>query len=340
MHADLAWPALRNPTAADHKQPASAGPLANGTVEGAPQAAELQGNGDASSLEAAQPPRVLQDVHFAVKRGQLVGCCGAVGAGKTTLVSALLGEVTVRSGGVHLRGSLAYAGQQAWIQSATLRENILFGAELDEPRYRAVLAAAGLEADLDTLPAGDLTAIGERGINLSGGQKQRVSLARAMYSGHDVLLLDDPLSAVDVHVGEHIFQHAICGDMSGKTVLLVTHQLQYLAACDLVVFVSRGRVVVGTHEQLHTSNADYRYMLDNSRRDTAQQEDSGAAVGPDASASDVRSKGLRESAQQRRSSKEGPLTTHRATLGNETEAGGILVKVRESVCACVCVSLL
>lgn len=126
---------------------------------------------------------------------------------------------------MQVNGSLSYAPQVPWIQQATVRENILFGSTYDEQRYNEVLRCCALDSDLSVLPLGDRTDIGEKGINLSGGQKQRVSLARAAYSYSDIVVMDDVLSAVDAHVGEHIFRHLICGFLSGRTRVLVTHQL-------------------------------------------------------------------------------------------------------------------
>ncbi len=113
------------------------------------------------------------------------------------------------SGSYYVNGSVSYAAQQAWIQNATLKDNILFGNELDEIKYRGVIEACALATDFKILPAGDRTEIGEKGINLSGGQKQRVSLARAVYNDSDIYLFDDPLSAVDAHVGKHIFDNVV-----------------------------------------------------------------------------------------------------------------------------------
>uniref|UniRef100_A0A8C3KST4 ATP binding cassette subfamily C member 2 n=1 Tax=Calidris pygmaea TaxID=425635 RepID=A0A8C3KST4_9CHAR len=141
--------------------------------------------------------------------GSLVAVVGAVGSGKSSLVSAMLGEMENVKGHINIQGSLAYVPQQAWIQNATLKDNILFGSELDEARYQQVIKACALLPDLALLPAGDQTEIGEKGINLSGGQKQRVSLARAVYSNADIYILDDPLSAVDAHVGKYLFEHVL-----------------------------------------------------------------------------------------------------------------------------------
>ncbi|XP_035694460.1 multidrug resistance-associated protein 1-like [Branchiostoma floridae] len=152
---------------------------------------------------------ILKNINLTIPGGALVAVIGQVGSGKSSLLSALLGEMEKQGGRVAVLGSTAYVPQQAWIQNATLRDNILFGSPLNQSRYNEVLEACALRPDLEMLPAGDNTEIGEKGINLSGGQKQRVSLARAVYSGSSVYYLDDPLSAVDTHVGKHIFNKVI-----------------------------------------------------------------------------------------------------------------------------------
>lgn len=136
---------------------------------------------------------------------------GKVGSGKSSLISGLLGEMHKLNpkGKVSINGSTAYVPQQAWIQNATLRNNILFHGEYDQELYEHIIEACALKPDLAIMPAGDATEIGEKGINLSGGQKQRISLARALYSRADIYMLDDPLSAVDSHVGKHIFDQVI-----------------------------------------------------------------------------------------------------------------------------------
>ncbi|NXX99006.1 MRP2 protein, partial [Centropus bengalensis] len=151
----------------------------------------------------------IRDVTLDIAPGSLVAVVGAVGSGKSSLVSAMLGEMEHIKGHINIQGSLAYVPQQAWIQNATLKDNILFGSKLDEARYQQVIKACALLPDLELLPAGDKTEIGEKGINLSGGQKQRVSLARAVYSDADIYILDDPLSAVDAHVGKYLFDHVL-----------------------------------------------------------------------------------------------------------------------------------
>lgn len=148
-------------------------------------------------------------INLDVKQGELVAIVGTVGSGKSSMLSGILGEMHKFTGSMNTNGSMAYVAQQAWIQNATLKNNILFGCPLDQEKYERILDACALRTDLNILPAGDSTEIGEKGINLSGGQKQRVSLSRAVYNDADIYLLDDPLSAVDAHVGKHIFEQVI-----------------------------------------------------------------------------------------------------------------------------------
>ncbi|XP_053816202.1 ATP-binding cassette sub-family C member 3 isoform X3 [Vidua chalybeata] len=160
----------------------------------------------------------LKDINMLIPSGSLVAIVGHVGCGKSSLVSALLGEMEKLEGEVAVKGSVAYVPQQAWIQNATLKDNILFGQAPNEEKYQDALESCALKTDLEVLPGGDQTEIGEKGINLSGGQRQRVSLARAVYSSSDIFLLDDPLSAVDSHVAKHIFDKVIGPDgvLKGK----------------------------------------------------------------------------------------------------------------------------
>ena len=196
------------------------------------------------------PPLSLVSVHLAVAPGELVCIYGPCGSGKSSLLSALCGECSHVAGGRGiLCGNVAFSPQRAWVANAPLRENILFGNPLVPAKYEAVLTACALRADLETMPAGDATEIGERGVNLSGGQAQRVSLARAVYAAAigaaDVVLLDDPLSALDAQVGAHVFAHAICGLLSHTTRLLVSHAvaLTMPAASSVVLLEGGGRVV-------------------------------------------------------------------------------------------------
>uniref|UniRef100_A0A6Q2XDW5 ATP-binding cassette sub-family C member 5 n=1 Tax=Esox lucius TaxID=8010 RepID=A0A6Q2XDW5_ESOLU len=192
-------------------------------------------------------------------QGKLVGICGSVGSGKSSLISAILGQMTLLEGTVAVNGDFAYVAQQAWIFNASLRDNILFGKE-----FQAVLSACCLRPDLAILPNADLTEIGERGANLSGGQRQRISLARALYSDRAIYILDDPLSALDAHVGNHIFNNAIKKQLRHKTIIFVTHQLQYLVDCDDVIFMRDGSITEqGSHEDLMRLNGDYAAMFNN-----------------------------------------------------------------------------
>uniref|UniRef100_A0A8C3IYZ0 ABC-type glutathione-S-conjugate transporter n=1 Tax=Chrysemys picta bellii TaxID=8478 RepID=A0A8C3IYZ0_CHRPI len=161
-------------------------------------------------------------------------------------------------------GSVAYVSQQAWIQNSILQENILFGSGLNRPYYERVLEACALLPDLEQLPNGDQTEIGERGVNISVGQKQRVNLARAVYSNADLYLLDDPLSAVDVHVGKHLFEKLIgpSGLLKNKTRILVTHNLTFLPRTDVIIVMENGRIThMGTYQELLSERANFAELL-------------------------------------------------------------------------------
>lgn len=196
---------------------------------------------------------VLKNINLQVEKGKCVAVVGTVGSGKSSLVSALLGEMDKISGRVNTVGKVAYVPQQAWIQNATLQDNILFGLSMDRKRYDQVIEACALKPDLEILPGGDQTEIGEKGINLSGGQKQRVSLARAVYNDADIYFLDDPLSAVDSHVGKHIFEEVLGpkGILAKKTRVLVTHGITYLPEVDNIFVLKDGEISEqGTYKQL------------------------------------------------------------------------------------------
>nr|XP_043873402.1 multidrug resistance-associated protein 1 isoform X1 [Solea senegalensis] len=202
----------------------------------------------------------LKRLNVCIPEGSLVAVVGHVGSGKSSLLSALLGEMDKLEGTVSVKGLVAYVPQQAWIQNSTLRENIVFGQEWRETWYQQVLEACALQPDLQVLPAGDETEIGEKGVNLSGGQKQRVSLARAVYCERAVYLLDDPLSAVDAHVGKHIFSQVIGqqGLLKDKTRVLVTHGLSYLPQVDLILVMVEGQITeMGSYQQLMATDGAF-----------------------------------------------------------------------------------
>ncbi|XP_071151901.1 multidrug resistance-associated protein 1-like isoform X2 [Mytilus edulis] len=218
----------------------------------------------------------LKDIDLEIKDGTLVAVVGTVGAGKSSLVSSFLGEMEKLNGNVNIKGSIAYVPQQAWIQNATVRDNILFGKEMDQCKYNNVVEACALKSDFEILTGGDLTEIGEKGINLSGGQKQRISLARAVYNNADVYMLDDPLSAVDSHVGKHIFKNVVGreGLLQHKTRVLVTHGIHWLPMVDTVVVMSDGVISeMGSYEELMSHEGPFAQFLKAYLTHKAETED-------------------------------------------------------------------
>ncbi|CAK8685023.1 unnamed protein product [Clavelina lepadiformis] len=215
----------------------------------------------------------LKDISLRIRKGSLVGICGAVGSGKSSLIAGMMGYLHLQKGSVSVSGTIAFVGQQAWLMNATVRENILFGLPFEAEKYSEVVMSCDLGPDFESLPSRDLTEVGERGINLSGGQKQRISLARALYSDRDIYLLDDPLSAVDAHVGKHIFQQAILGKLKKglKTVLLVTHQLQYLPQCDQVLIMDNGSLTETTEQEIALHRYDFIHSQD--EKETVKKEE-------------------------------------------------------------------
>ncbi|XP_023251137.1 multidrug resistance-associated protein 4-like, partial [Seriola lalandi dorsalis] len=212
----------------------------------------------------------LQNVSVSVMSHQLLIVIGPVGAGKSSLLSAILGELPQDTGSLKVKGQLTYASQQPWVFPGTIRSNILFGRELNLQRYEKVIRACALKKDLELLPDGDLTLIGDRGATLSGGQKARINLARAVYQDADIYLLDDPLSAVDAEVGKHLFEQCICGLLKNKCRVLVTHQLQHLRAADQILVLKEGHVTAqGSYSELCSSHPDTVSML---RSDEEQEQ--------------------------------------------------------------------
>jgi len=192
---------------------------------------EKEGESPTKPLESFR----LQDINIHIKRGSLTAIVGTVGSGKSSLVNAIIGEMKREAGRIIHGGTFSYCSQQAWIQNATIRDNILFGKEYKEELYDQAIECCSLTHDLEIFQDGDMTEIGERGITLSGGQKQRINLARAVYYDSDIILMDDPLSAVDAHVSRDLFDHCITGALAGKTRILVTHQLHVLPRVDYII---------------------------------------------------------------------------------------------------------
>ncbi|KAK9059319.1 hypothetical protein SSX86_021938 [Deinandra increscens subsp. villosa] len=204
----------------------------------------------------------LTDVNLEISTGEKVAICGEVGSGKSTLISAILGEVPNIKGTIEVYGKVAYVSQTAWIQTGTVRENILFGSVMDDEKYEEVVKKCSLVKDIEMFPFGDQTIIGERGVNLSGGQKQRVQLARALYQDADIYLLDDPFSAVDAHTAASLFKEYIMEALSSKTVLLVTHQVDFLPAFDDILLMVDGKIVkTGTYAQLLASCKEFQSLV-------------------------------------------------------------------------------
>ncbi|KAG0280370.1 hypothetical protein BGZ95_010380 [Linnemannia exigua] len=232
--------------------------------------------------ESAPPKPTLRNITLSVKNKSLTAVVGRVGQGKSSLLNAIIGEMYKQEGTIRVRGRVAFVPQQAFITNATVRENIIFGNVYDQDRYRRVVTACGLDPDLDSLPAGDMTEIGERGINLSGGQKQRVSLARATYSNADIYLLDDPLSAVDAHVDRHLWDNLIGpqGLLKNKTRILVTHGIHHLDHVDHIVVIKDGEIAeLGRYEDLVAAKkAFYQLMKEHSSKHSRKRRGSHAPV--------------------------------------------------------------
>ncbi|KAI3810261.1 hypothetical protein L1987_19872 [Smallanthus sonchifolius] len=198
----------------------------------------------------------LKDINIKVFHGMKVAVCGTVGSGKSSLLSCILGEVSKVSGSVKVTGTKAYVAQSPWIQSGKIEENILFGEDMDRARYEKVLEACALKKDLEILPFGDQTVIGERGINLSGGQKQRLQIARALYQDADIYLLND------AHTGSHLFKECVLGFLASKTVIYVTHQVEFLPVADLVLVLKGGRIKqAGKYNDILDSGSDFMELV-------------------------------------------------------------------------------
>ncbi|XAR55403.1 Xenobiotic-transporting ATPase [Bertholletia excelsa] len=212
--------------------------------------------------DTSSPTLTLKDININVSHGMSVAVCGTVGSGKSSLLSCILGELTKISGSLKLGGTKAYVAQSPWIQSGKIEDNILFGKEMDRERYQMVLEACSLKKDLEILPFGDQTIIGERGINLSGGQKQRVQIARALYQDADIYLFDDPFSAVDAHTGSHLFKECLLGILSQKTVVYVTHQIEFLPAADLILVMKDGMITqAGKYDDILSLGSNFMELV-------------------------------------------------------------------------------
>ncbi|XP_055636392.1 ATP-binding cassette sub-family C member 4-like [Toxorhynchites rutilus septentrionalis] len=221
----------------------------------------------------------LSNMNIDFRKGILIGVIGPVGAGKSSLLQAILKELPLESGTIVSKGKFAYVSQEPWVFAGTVRQNILFGLPMERDRYDSVVMACALLRDFEQLPHGDKTIIGERGAALSGGQKARISLARAVYRRADIFLLDDPLSAVDAHVGRHLFD--ICIGPRGRlgkmkaTRILVTHQVHFLKEADWVVVMDEGKVTMqGTPYDLSKNGVDFVELLQKMEEETGDGDSS------------------------------------------------------------------
>eukprot|EP01080_Neovahlkampfia_damariscottae_P007696 gene7696-12162_t len=204
----------------------------------------------------------LNDISFKCPKGKFICVLGSVGAGKTSLLEGILGEMPLVSGSSEISGSIAYSPQQAWITNETLKNNILFGLPYDEKKYNQILEDCCLLPDLALLPGGDQAEIGEKGYNLSGGQKQRLSIARAAYRDCDIYLFDDPLSALDQYVGKIVFENCFMKMLEGKSRILVTHQIQYAKHADYIYILDNGKIVEeGIFEDLNKQGGKLSELL-------------------------------------------------------------------------------
>lgn len=233
--------------------------------------AELESESDSSTMN--EKFSGLNNIDFQIKKNEFVVITGLIGSGKSSLLNAISGFMKRTSGEICVDGSLLLCGYP-WVQNATVKDNILFGEELDEEKYKQVVYACSLESDLDILPAGDKTEIGERGITLSGGQKARINLARAVYANKDIILLDDVLSAVDARVGKHIMENCIMGLLKSKTRILATHQLSLISSADRIIFLrGDGNIDIGTFDEMKEKNDAFQKLMAYNNEETEEEEE-------------------------------------------------------------------
>ena len=224
---------------------------------------------------------VLKEITLKIKKGEMVGIIGEVGSGKSSLLQSILNTLILLNpkecSGIYINGSIGYVSQIPWIQNDTIKNNILFFNEYNEKKYKEILELSQLNYDLSNFEGGDLTEIGEKGVNLSGGQKVRISLARILYSNPDIYLFDDPISALDANVGKKIMHNCIIKYLKGKTRIIVTHALQYLKYMDRIFYIQNGKISwVGKFEEIEESHISNLLKFAKSRKksidDTKENE--------------------------------------------------------------------
>ena len=234
---------FKSSSVSDHLEIKEEVSIADQTVNGVDKSTTLCVSALTHKQFKREDEHVLQDIEFTTSSGTLTVITGPVGSGKSTLLSAIAGEIYGASGTITFKGTVVYVPQIAWVFSGTIRDNILFGQPYDELKYKRITEACALRQDIQQFPDNDQTIVGERGVVLSGGQRARVSLARAVYADADLYLLDDPLSAVDFKVGQHIFDKCVSGLLGDKTRVLTSHQEQHMKEADEVIVLYKGRVL-------------------------------------------------------------------------------------------------
>ncbi|KAK5646882.1 hypothetical protein RI129_005346 [Pyrocoelia pectoralis] len=218
--------------------------------------------GGAAKWNESSTDYVFKNLNITVKPGSIVAVIGPVGSGKSSLLQLLLKELPLAEGDLKVYGDISYASQEPWIFSGTIRQNILFNKPYSKDRYESVLFHCSLKRDLELYKYADMSDVGELGMTLSGGQRARISLARAIYREADIYLLDDPLSAVDTHVARELFEECVTDFLRGKTVILVTHQVQFLKDVDNIIVIENGAIKEqGTFDELQQSGLEFAKIL-------------------------------------------------------------------------------
>ncbi|KAJ3326933.1 hypothetical protein HDU76_012497 [Blyttiomyces sp. JEL0837] len=289
--ASFAWSKVKDQNEKDQDKDQTASDSNSSEKKNVKDTALIEANGDDVVLTPVGSDSVnedgdvihLKDLNLDIRRGELTAIVGVVGSGKSSLLSAIVGHMSRKSGEVQVNGTTALCLQQSWLMSQTVRENILFGNPEDPTKLESTIKVCGIDTDLKQFERGLDTEIGDNGITLSGGQRARVALARAVYDNADIYLLDDPLSALDAHVSRFVYENCIRGALDGKTRVLVTHQLYVLPKVDRIVVLDHGKIVEqGTFEELmkveegHLAKMMKEYQFESSKKDKKDGDGTGS----------------------------------------------------------------